>query len=343
MLLTIIIPMRNEEAHVAGCLDSVLSQIAGRDDVEVLCVDGASTDKTRTIILDYARRVPQVRLIDNPRGIVPTGMNAAIAQARGRVIMRLDCHCRYAPDYVDRCLAVLERTGADNVGGYMQTVPASDTPVGRAISAATSSPFGVGGSRFRTGGGEMEVDTVPFGCFRRDAFERFGLYDERLARNQDMELNRRIKKGGGTIVISPEIRLTYYNRATFSGLRQQSFYNGLWNPYTIYLVGGGLRPRHLVPLGFVLSLLVCAAVGTVWWPAWIVLAGTVLLYLAAATAIIEKAAREARVPTVLVLLAFIQLHFVYGFGSLCGVVSAPFKFGISRRHQTGQTLPDRRD
>ncbi|HON67227.1 MAG TPA: glycosyltransferase family 2 protein, partial [Phycisphaerae bacterium] len=282
MFLSIIIPMRNEQAFVARCLDSVLGQLDGRDDVEIICVDGASSDGTADVVQAYVARDSRVRLIHNPDRIVPKAMNLAIRQARGRIILRLDCHAEYAPDYVNRCVEVLERTGADNVGGYVTTLPGNDSKVGRAIAAATSSRFGVGGSAFRTGGGEQEVDTVPFGCFRRDVFDRFGLYDERLVRNQDIELNSRIRAGGGRIVISPDIKLTYYNRSTFRGLRQQAFHNGLWNPYTIYLVGGGLKPRHFIPLAFVLSLICLSLAGIFWRPAWILLGCELLAYTIAA-------------------------------------------------------------
>lgn len=342
MRLSILIPMRNEQAYVARCLDSILAQIAGRDDVEVLCIDGDSTDGTAAAVRQYAARDPRVRLLHNPRRIVPAGMNRALAEARGEVLMRLDCHAEYAPDYVAQCLAVLERTGADNVGGYIRTRPGKDTPTGRAIAAVTSSRFGVGGSTFRVGGAEQEVDTVPFGCFRRDVFERFGHYDERLVRNQDIELNSRIRRGGGRIVISPAIQLTYYNRSTFGGLRQQAFHNGLWNPYTIYLTGGGLRWRHFVPLAFVVSLAGLGLGGFFWHPLWILLVLELVVYVGAALAASAPVARTNTTSTVLVLLGFVQLHLAYGLGSLWGVLTAPLRFGL-RRQSTHQAMPDRRD
>ncbi len=337
-MISVIIPMRNEERYVARCLDSVLAQLGERRDVEVLCVDGRSTDGTRAVIERYAARDGRIRLVDNPEQIVPVGMNLAISQARGDVIIRLDCHAEYAPDYVEQCVAVLRRTGADNVGGYMLTKPGRDTPVGRAIAAATSSRFGVGGSAFRVGGQEQEVDTVPFGCFRRDVFERFGLYDERLVRNQDIELNSRIRRGGGRIVISPAIRLTYYNRSSYRGLRQQAFHNGLWNPYTIWLVGEGLRLRHFVPLLFVLSLIVLTLLGFLWRPAWYLLAAELVVYAGAAAI---AAARCRGAPRGLVWLAFVQLHLAYGLGSLWGVLTAPARFGLRRQPRARQRPPER--
>lgn len=334
--------MRNERAFVARCLDSILGQLGERQDVEILCVDGTSTDGTREVVGDYAARDGRVRLVDNPGRIVPTGMNLGIDAARGDVIIRLDCHAEYPPDYVEKCVEVLRRTGADNVGGYVTTLPGTDSPVGRAIAAATSSRFGVGGSTFRTGGGEQEVDTVPFGCFRRDVFDRFGRYDQRLVRNQDIELNSRIRSRGGRVVISPAIRSVYYNRSTFAGLRQQAFNNGLWNPYTLYLVGGGLRPRHFIPLAFVVSVAVLATGGFFWRPAGWLLLAELLVYGGAAAVFARRAAREAGAAALLVMLAFVQLHVAYGLGSLWGVVSAPFKFGLRRSRVRVEALADRR-
>ncbi len=324
---SIIIPMRNEEAYVSKCLDSVLTQIQGRNDLEVLCVDGASDDRTRQIVLEYAERDSTVKLVDNPKKIVPVGMNKAIAQAKGEVIIRLDCHAEYDSDYITKCLEVLGRTGADNVGGYLRTVPGSDTTVGRAVAAALSSRFGVGGSVFRTGGDEREVDTVPFGCFRKDVFERFGLYDERLVRNQDMELNSRIRAGGGRIIISPEIQLTYYNRPTFGGMASQAFSNGLWNVYTIYLVGSGLRLRHFIPMGFVASVIGLAIGGLLWPPLLALLAAELAVYFGGAFYMGVKAARAKQTSLLLVVAAFVALHVWYGAGSLWAVVTAPLRFG----------------
>lgn len=318
--------MRNEERFVAACLDSVLDQLESLPECEILCVDGASTDETRNIVLGYSKKEPRLRLIDNPDKIVPFGMNKAIREARGDVIIRLDCHAKYVADYLKNCVETLQRTGADNVGGYMDTQPADDSIIGRAISAAISSRFGVGGSAFRTGGGEQEADTVPFGCFRRDVFDRFGLYDERLVRNQDIELNSRIRSGGGRIIISPSIRLTYFGPSTFSRLRRQAFNNGLWNPYTLYLVGGGLCLRHLIPLFFVLSIACFGVAGVFFRPLWYLLAAEIVLYLSAAIGIAIPTARSAGVSVGLLMSSFVQLHLSYGLGSLWGVITAPFKF-----------------
>lgn len=325
MAVTVIIPTRNEEAHVARCLDSVLGQIQGRKDVEVICVDGASTDRTRQIIARYCRQDGRITLLDNAAKIVPAGLNLGLAQALGDVILRMDCHATYAPDYIARCEEVLERTNADNVGGYITTVPASDSAVGRAIASAITCRFGIGNAPFRLGGGEREAGTVPFGCFQRQTFQRFGLYDERLVRNQDIELNWRIRKGGGRIVISPAIRSTYYCRSTFGGLRAQAFQNGFWSAYTFLTVGGGVHPRHGVPLGFVLGLLLLGIAGFAWPVMWDLLIGTTLVYLLCGIAAAHRASGRTGACRALILATFLQMHLAYGFGSLWGVLTTGWR------------------
>jgi glycosyltransferase involved in cell wall biosynthesis len=342
MFVSIIIPMRNEEKFVGKCLDSLLRQIKGRNNFEILCVDGLSTDKTCEIVQQYAERDNRIRLIENPRKIMPAGMNLGIQQSRGDFIMCASSHAEYASDYIDKCMEVFERTGADQVGGYLTTVPGKDTPTGRAIAAVTSSRFGVG-SGPRVPGPEREADVSAYGGFRRDVFDRFGFYDERLVRNQDIELSTRIRSRGGKVIISPEIRVRYYSRSTFAELRKQAFLNGLWNPYTIWLTGGGLNLKHFVPFGFVLSTLVLGLVGFIWWPAWLILTCKLLVYFTVAAVLAFRLARDAKTSTLLVFLAFGQLHLTYGVGSLWGILTAPFKFGLQRRRQLGKVLEYKRE
>lgn len=339
MLVSIIIPMRNEEKFVRECLDSLLGQIEGRANFEVFCIDGASTDGTRRIVFDYTRRDKRIHLIDNPQKIVPISFNLGIKQTKGDVVMIFGTHARYAPDYIDKCLELLERTGADNVGGYLTTVASKDTPTARAIASATSSAFGVGGSGQRVGGEEREADTAVFGCFRSDVFKRIGLFDERLVRGQDIELNSRIRKAGGRIIVSPDIKVYYFNRATFRGLCLQSFHNAVWNAYTMYLTSSWvLSRRHLVPLIFVLSLIASALAGFVWPFFWILLAAELLLYLSVGIASAIKTGRKTNTSSLLVLIAYTQLHIPYGLGWLWGFITVPFKFGLKRTKLSGKTL-----
>ena len=196
---------------------------------------------------------------------------------------------------------------------------------------------------FRLTGEEKEVDTVPFGTYQKELFEKVGYYDERLVRNQDIELNSRIKINGGKIVISPLIKLTYFNRSTYSGIWQQSFNNGLWNPYTIWLVGGGLGVRHFIPLFFVLSLLILG-VGTFFcWPAMFILLSEIIVYTLIAGYFAFKCKKEKKVSALYVFATFWVLHMSYGVGSLWGVITIPFKFPNRSQRTVGKVLADRKE
>ena len=323
-MVTIVAPCRNEAAYIEQSIRSILQSDYPSDMMELLVVDGMSTDGTRKIVEAMVREDNRIKLIDNPYRIVPSAMNIGIRRAHGDYIIRIDCHSTFAPDYISKCVEISQRTGADNVGGYIETLPGADTKVAKAIAKATCSRFGVGNSAFRLSGPERQVDTVPFGTFRKELFDKIGPYDERLVRNQDIELNSRIRKAGGRIIISPEIKLSYYNRATYRQLWRQSFDNGMWNPYTLWLTGGGLSIRHFVPLFFILGLITLAA-STIFFAAakWI-LPGYILMYLSAASYFAVRSTGKIDLSALLILWSFITLHTAYGLGSLWSIVTIPF-------------------
>jgi len=342
MLVSVIIPMRNEKAFVRGCLESFVRQLKDRKDIEILCIDGMSTDGTAEIVAEYASADKRIHLVNNPAQITPVAMNLGIKHAIGKFIMVVNCHTEYASDYIDKCLSVINRTGADLVGGYVTTIPINNTPTGRAIVAATSCSFGIGNSKFRLSGVEQQVDTVPSGMYRKEVHDKIGFYDERLVRNQDIELNHRLRRAGGRIIISPEIKFSYHNRSTYRGLWQQSFNNGLWNPYTVWLTGGGLSLRHFVPMFFVLGLVIITAGSFLWWPVKWILAGYILLYLTAAFSFSIRSARQNKTSVFLVLWSFVVLHIAYGFGSLWSIVTIPFKFANRNKKIINKPLADRK-
>src|SRR6516225_5643108 len=199
--VSVVMPVRNEEAYIEASLRSLVHQSFPPGCYEIIVVDGRSSDRTREIVEEICQTAPQVRLLDNPAGIVPAAMNIGIRAARGEVIIRADGHNVYPCDYAKNCVACLDQTGADNVGGPWITAAADDSFSARLVAAILSNPFGVGDSKFRTGKAEGFVDTVPFGAFRREVFERVGLYNEKLVRNQDNELNSRIREAGGKIYL----------------------------------------------------------------------------------------------------------------------------------------------
>ena len=321
MRLTIIVPCRNERRHIGVCLDSILASDHPRADLEVLVVDGRSDDGTREIVSEYAARHPEVRLLDNPRGIVPSALNIGIRAATGDAVMRMDAHAVYPPQYVPRLLAALAESGADNVGGCVVTLPADPSAVARAIAIALSHPFGVGNSYFRIGASAPRwVDTVPFGCYRREVFDRVGLFDEELIRNQDDEFNHRLLRHGGRVLLVPDVVAEYYPRGSFVMLARMYYQYGYFKPLVGRKVGRIMTIRQLVPAAFLLTLAVVGLLGLVWPPArwlWLAIAGS---YAAAVAAFALLGARGRGAGCAVALAAaFPVLHGSYGLGFLRGL------------------------
>src|SRR6266513_1865168 len=211
--VSVIVPCRDEERYIARCLDSIAATDYPRERLEVLVVDGMSEDRTRAIVADYGARYPFIRLLDNPGRIPPTAVNTGIRAARGEILVRVDAHGVYPPNYIPALVAALEQTGADSVGGVLVTLPANDTAIAQGIAIAMSHPFGVGNSYFRVGVREPRwVDTIAFFCCRRETFERVGLFDETLARDEDSEFNGRLIQAGGRILLVPHVTAQYYAR-----------------------------------------------------------------------------------------------------------------------------------
>src|SRR5208282_5998150 len=204
-LVTVIVPCRNEGPWIGACLQSILDNDYPKDRLEILVVDGMSNDETRKVIDSFAAKCPMLRWICNEKRITPSALNLGIAAAGGSVIVRMDAHVAYPHNYISSLIELLLQTEADNVGGVCQTMPASDSAMAKAVAFGMSHPLGVGNSYFRIGSTKDRwVDTVPFGCYRRDVFDRIGLFDEDLVRDQDEELNLRLIKQGGRIRLSPK-------------------------------------------------------------------------------------------------------------------------------------------
>ncbi len=229
--VTIAMPCLDEERHIERCLHSVVAQDYPRDKFEIIVADGGSKDDTRAILDRLSRRDPRIRVIDNPDRIQAAGMNRAIREARGSVIVRMDVHCEYAHDYVSTCVRVLAETGAANVGGAQR--PRAETPFQRALAAALASPLGVGGARYRRADAEGDVDTVFLGAFDRRIFEVAGLYDPQAVTNEDAELNARIVRAGGRVYLSRAIEVYYYPRRSRRELARQYFRYGAGRARTL--------------------------------------------------------------------------------------------------------------
>jgi succinoglycan biosynthesis protein ExoA len=251
VMVSIVVACRNEIRHIGPFLESLVAQDLDGIAWEALIADGMSDDGTREVLREFSERHPQVRMIDNPGRVVSPGLNAAIRAARGEIIVRMDAHTCYATDYTRRCLEELARTGADNVGGPART--RSQGARARAVAAAYHSPFSTGGARFHDPDYEGWVDTVPYGCWRKETLERLGLFDERLVRNQDDELNLRLTRAGGRIWQSPEIISWYSPRPSLRQLFRQYFQYGFWKVAVIRKHRLPASWRHLVPAAFVLA------------------------------------------------------------------------------------------
>jgi succinoglycan biosynthesis protein ExoA len=309
--VSVIVPCRNEAATLGRCLDSALASDYPADRMEVLVVDGMSEDGSRACIEQYAARDPRVRRIDNPARVTPAALNRAIRAARGDLILRLDAHSALAPDYLRLAVEHLDTFGADAVGGAMRTLPQKPGPFAEAIRVALTHLFGVGNSHFRTGAAQPRwVDTVFGACWRREVFERVGLFDEKLERSQDLEFSLRLGRAGGKILLVPRMEIRYYARAELVAFWRHNWTNGVWAvlPFA-YARGVPVRWRHLVPLAFVAALV--ATQGLALLPY-----ATLSLTISLHAAWKERKARLA----VLLPVAFASLHLAYGAGSLWGVL-----------------------
>ncbi len=250
IIVSVVMPLYNEEKYIGACIESLLKQSYDPSRMEILLVDGDSKDRTCEIIESYVKRHPHIRLLHNPSKTVPYAMNIGIRAALGEFVVRLDAHSEYADDYVQACVDALEQTGADNVGGPMVAVGRSRLQ--RVVAASYESPFALGGGRFHDPNHQGDVDTVYLGAFRKEIFDKVGMFDERFTRNQDDELNLRIANAGGKIYLTPKIRSLYYSRASLKAMCSQYFQYGEWKVAVIRKHKKPARLTHLVPAAFVL-------------------------------------------------------------------------------------------
>ena len=292
-MLSVICPIYNEEKYIGACIESILVQDYSKDDLEVIFADGMSTDRTREIVAGYMARYSWIRLIDNPDRIVPPALNAAIRASKGDIIMRLDAHAEYPTNYFTALTHALKELKADNVGAVCLTLPTNDTPTARA-------------------------DTVPFGCWPREVFDRIGLFDLDLVRNQDDEFNGRLTKAGGKIYLLPDVEVKYFARDKVSKVARMFYQYGLFKPLVNKKLGSPATLRQFVPLMLVAGLVVGAAISIVWHPfVWVYIAG-ISLYLLMALLFSLRSSRDWR--QVLIQMAtYVTVHISYGCGYLVGL------------------------
>jgi len=320
LLVTVIMPVRNESAYLTRSLQAVMTQDYPAERLEVIVADGLSSDGTLAIVKSFQKRHSNLRLICNPGMIAPTGMNLAIQQAKGDIIVRVDGHCEIAPDYVRRCVTHLQEQNVDGVGGPLDTV--GETFSARVIALAMSSPFGVGGSAFRTVRNKtMLTDTVAFPAYTSDAILRAGPYDEELVRNQDDEYNYRLRKLGARILLAADVHCRYYSRGSLRSLWRQYFQYGFWKVRVLQKHPRQMRLRQFVPALFVVALVSSLLASLFFADALrLFLAIAVAYALANALASITTARLANARMLFLFPVTFAVLHFSYGLGFIVGLV-----------------------
>jgi len=326
-MVSVVMPVRNEEAYIRMSIGSVLEQDYPAECLEVIVADGMSTDGTRRIVESIRADHPNVRVIENAGKKVATGLNAAITHARGDIIIRVDGHCTIAPDYVSRCVEHIRRDGVDCVGGAIHTI--GETVLGEVIAAATSSRFGVGNSAFRTASNVTKLtDTVPFPAYTRHIIDLAGPYDEELVRNQDDEYNYRLRKLGARLLLASDIFSSYYSRSSFKSLWRQYYEYGYWKVRVMQKHPRQMRWRQFVPPAFVTTVGVCILLLPVWLAADIPLALVAGLYFAASlsVSVMITAHRSWRIFPLLPV-AFATIHAAYGTGFLVGLVRFRRRWG----------------
>ena len=324
--VSVVMPVRNEGDFMTRSLGAVLTQTYPADRYEVIVADGMSTDGTRARLATLAHAHACLRVIDNPGRIVSTGLNAALAQVRGDVVIRVDGHCEIAEDYIERCVAHLREPGVQIAGGPLTTL--GETPTAQAIAVAMSSPFGVGNSAFRTGQLGAFVDTVAFPAYPRQLLREAGPFDEELVRNQDDEYNYRLRKMGARILLAPDVRSRYYSRSSFRSLWRQYFQYGYWKVRVLQKHARQMRPRQFVPPLFLAGLGALALLALAVPVARGALAAAEVAYLTAnVSAATITARREGGHYFLPLCVAFATLHFSYGAGFLYGLVRFSGRWG----------------
>lgn len=316
MKISVIVPCRNERKHIDTFLHSVFAQIPASSEhtLEVVIADGVSDDGTRERLGEWQERHPTLLVIDNPDRITSAGLNKAIGRASGDIIVRMDVHTVYAPDYVLECARALAQTGATCVGGPWR--PVGEGRLQKAIARAFESRFGSGGAASRRTDYTGPVDTVYLGAWRRADLVRVGGFDESLVRNQDDELNLRIIRGGGTVWQSADIRSSYAPRASLRALFRQFYQYGYWKIPVIRKHRLPAAPRHLVPFAFVLALGGLAIAAPFWPTAGAIGLALLVVYFVSATVVAAGLSRPLVDPqeTLGIASAFACMHFGYGIG-----------------------------
>ena len=324
--VSVIVPCYNEQATISLLLDALNNQTYPRQDMEVVIADGMSTDGTRQAINEFQAKHPElpIQIVDNPRRIIPAGLNQAIHASTGEFIVRLDAHSVPYPDYVERCVVALQENYGANVGGVWEIKPATNSWMAKAIAAAASHPLGVGDAYYRYTGSARPVDTVPFGAFRRSVIDQIGMFDETLLTNEDYEFNVRVRQAKGQVWLDPSIRSVYFARPTLSALLRQYWRYGFWKGRMLRRYPHTLRWRQALPPLFVISLISLFLIGFLFPLAHTLLLVELVVYLFTLLFVATiQAIRNKEFPLLFGMpLAIGSMHLSWGTAILVSLVSS---------------------
>lgn len=312
--VSVILPVLNEEPHLASAVKAILAQDY-RGDFEVVLALGPSSDRTDEIARELEQQDTRVKLVKNPSGKTAVGLNLAIAATKNPVIVRVDGHAEIPSNYLSLVVDILRTTGAVNVGGVMAATGVSKFEI--AVARAMRSALGVGASRFHTGGRAGPSDTVYLGSFRRDALEKVGGFDERYTRAQDWELNFRLREDGGLIYFDPRLQVTYRPRPNLRKLAKQYFQYGTWRRVVSRSHTGTINVRYLAPPVTLVGCVFSIMSGALIHPLFFTIAGVYGLFITISAALIARNISEY-----LSLLAIIPtMHFTWGAGFITSTKS----------------------
>lgn len=315
-----LIVMRNECNYIESAVMSFVNQTYPKDKYEIIVIDGGSNDGTldivNRIIQEYSTESFQIRIIDNPKRILASGWNLGIQAAKGEYVTRIDAHAEAAQDYIEKCVKTILEVDAACVGGKLDSLPLEGDDI--LVSKVLSSSFGVGNSSFRVSDNPGFADTAVYGLYRKSVFDEVGYFDERLVRNQDIDLHSRIRKAGYKFYFNPEIKSVYHTRSSVKKMVKQAYGNGKWNMVLVKKGASALSLRHLVPFFFVTYLALSLIGGFFWWPIWIICGGVLVLYFMlgfiAGRKKVNTFSDRLKMP-----FLFFLLHSSYGIGYYAGL------------------------
>lgn len=325
--VSVILPTRNEQKHLSKCLDSLVANDYPKEKMELLVVDGMSQDRTREILNSYKVHFPFFQILDNPCKVTPFAWNIGIKNSKGEILVLIGAHASYSPNYISKLVDYLIKYKADNVGGVRKSLPGDKGIIAKAIALSLQSFFGQGDSYFKIGVKEPKlVDTVLGGCYRREVFDKIGLFNEKLVRSQDLEFNIRLKKAGGKILLVPDVVTYYYARSDLKAVFLHNIDDGIWITYPLKFIKILFRPRHYFPLFFVLSLLITGILAFFYQIFRWVFSFIFLSYLLASLYFsLRIALKEKDICLFLAMpLVFASRHFGYGIGSIIGLFKLLF-------------------